>query len=327
MTDHPRGTHLDVLAVGVTYRDLIFTGLERLPRLGEENHAVAFHETWGGIATMARVSRALGRRSALCTPLGDDPMSARLVADMADQGIDTALSRVHRGWRLPVTVALSTASDRAMTTVEEPPPHGVSEHLDAHEVTASSIIVDLRDPALPWLTRARTAGSKVYASRGFDATGRWDREALGEAGICDVWMLNELEATAFTGASDATQAARRLAEHVPLVVVTRGADGMVAVDAGSGEEAAVSAFPVRATGTTGAGDSSLASFAFANGLPGLSLAERLDLTCFVVSAILSRPLGAADPPSADELIRLAERHPDQRARGIAVSLASRGAQG
>lgn len=49
---------VDVLAVGITYRDLIMTGLPDLPRLGEERHAAALHETWGGISNMARVCRA-----------------------------------------------------------------------------------------------------------------------------------------------------------------------------------------------------------------------------------------------------------------------------
>ncbi len=297
---------VDVLAVGITYRDLIMTGLPDLPRLGEERHAAALHETWGGISNMARVCRALGLTTALSTPLGDDPVSLLLAADMTSLGIDLSLSRTHPGWRLPVTVALSTAHDRAMATVEEPPPAGVSAHLDGATFRAGAVIVDLRDPVLPWIDRARAAGATVYASRGFDATGSWSPDALVRRGACDVWMLNELEATAFAGVADALEAARRLSAQVPLVVVTRGASGLLAVDAGRGEEAVVPAFAVEATGTTGAGDSALAAFVFANQVPGASLTDRLDIVAFIAATILSRPLGAADPPSRAELLARAQ---------------------
>ena len=314
---------VDVLAVGLTYRDLIMTGLPDLPRLGEERHAAALHETWGGISNMARVCRALGLNTALSTPLGDDPASSQLTADMAGLGIDMSLSRTHPGWRLPVTVALSTADDRALATVEEPPPAGVAAHLDGAAFRARAVIVDLRDPVLPGLDRARAAGAIVYASRGFDATGAWSTEALTGPGACDVWMLNELEATAFTGVDDALEAARRLTAHVPLVVVTRGASGLVAVDVVRGEEAAAPAFAVEATGTTGAGDSALAAFVFANQLPGATLADRLEVVAFIVATILSRPLGAADPPSRAELLTRAHAIRHRRMDHIIAALHGR----
>lgn len=313
----------EVLAVGVTYRDLIMTGLPVLPALGEERHATGLHETWGGISNMARVCRALGMGTALSTPLGDDTASAQLADDMRALGIDMSLSRVHPGWRLPTTVALSTADDRAMATFETPPPDGVTAHLDDLAFRAGSVIVDMRDPVLPWIDRARAADSTVYASRGFDTTGEWSSEALLSRGACDVWMLNELEAMAFTGEDDALLAARRLTAKVPLVVVTRGAAGLLAVDAASGEEAEVPAFAVRATGTTGAGDSALASFVFANTLPDLSLTRRLDLVAFIVAAILGRPSGAAEPPGLDDLLALALASDDPRLPHLAAALRGR----
>ena len=322
MGDAPR-LDTDVLTVGVTYRDLIMTGLPSLPRLGEERHATALHETWGGISNMTRVCRALGLRTAMSTPLGDDVASAQLVSDMTALGIDMSLSRTHPGWRLPTTVALSTSEDRAMATVEVAPPGGVTAHLDNASFQADSVIVDMRDPVLPWIDRVRSEGAVVYASRGFDATGAWSTEALIRGGACDVWMLNELESTAFTGAKDAREAARLLSAKVPLVVVTRGASGLLAVDAARGEEAEAPAFAVEATGTTGAGDSALASFVFANRLPSLTLAQRLDVVAFVVATILSSPSGAADPPHADELLTRARTIDDPRAGHIAAALAGR----
>ncbi len=248
----------EVLTVGLTYRDLIFTGVDALPAPGEERYATGFGEMWGGIATMARVC--------------------------------------------------ATPSD-------------VAAKLQHAEVSAPAIIVDLRDPAAPWLIRARQAGSTVFASRGFDATGEWGDDALRGLSGTDVWLLNDLEATAFTGLSDPLDAARALAARVPLVVVTRGAAGMVAVDAATGKEAHTPAFPVTPVGTTGAGDATLAAFAFAHSLPDASLTERLSLAAFIASAVLASPGGAATPPTRAQLVRLATEGSDERLGRIRELLA------
>lgn len=298
--EEPR--HLQVLAVGMTYRDVVMTGLETMPRPGEEIYASALHETWGGVATMARVCNALGLTTGLATAVGDDAASARLLDDMSRTGVDTSLTARHPDWALPVTVALSTPDDRAMVTVETPPPAGVTDHLEHRAFTADAVIVDMRDPAADWLDRARAQGAKVYASRGFDPTGEWSADSLAADDTCDVWMLNDLEARAFTGLDDPLEAARKLSARVPMVVVTRGAAGMVGVDAGSGDEASVDAFRVHPQNLTGAGDSTLAALAYAGLVPGTTLTDRLELAAFIAGAILERPQGAAQPPSLDELV-------------------------
>lgn len=303
---------VDVLTVGLTYRDLIFTGVEALPRPGEERYAQDLHEMWGGIATMARVCGALGMSTALGTAVGSDDASTRLLDDMAAAGINTSLTRRHDGWRLPVTAAMSLPGDRAMLTVEDPLPVDVAAHLDGADLRAGSIIVDLRDPAAPWLQRARAQGSTVFASRGFDPTEQWGDDALAGLGGTDVWMLNDLEAKAFTGLDDPLAAARQLAQRVPLVVVTRGPAGMVAADATTGETASTAAFPVTPRSTTGAGDSTLAALCFARSRPGATLGEHLMLAAFIASAVLASPGGAATPPTIDELIALAAHGEDPR---------------
>ncbi|MCG6568531.1 carbohydrate kinase family protein, partial [Tessaracoccus sp. ZS01] len=287
---------VDLLTVGLSYRDLIFTGVQTLPAPGEERYAEGLHEMWGGIATMARVGAALGMKTALATAAGSDDASVRLLSDAQAAGIDTSLTARHDGWRLPVTVAMSLPHDRAMLTVEDAPPADVAAHLEAETFRVPAIIVDLRDPAAPWLQRSRAAGSTVFASRGFDATGQWgDDELSGLAGT-DVWMLNDMEATAFTGLTDPMAAARHLSRRVPLVVVTRGAAGMVAVDARTGAEASVPAFAVTPLSTIGAGDTTLAALAFAHTLPGADLEDHLNLAAFITSSVLASPEGAATPP-------------------------------
>ena len=84
----------------------------------------------------------------------------------------------------------------------------------------------------------------------------------------------------------------RLAERVPVVVVSDGANGALAIDAGSGEEVAVPAYAVPAADTTGAGDVFAAGFIAAT-LWELPLAERVRFGALVAALSVTR-LGGAD---------------------------------
>lgn len=285
-----------IATVGMAYRDLVLTGLPRLPELGEELHGTALHETWGGIGNQARVCAALGVDTWLVAPAGDDEASARMLAAMQDQGVNVSACPQHVGWSLPVTIALSLPNDRAMATVETAPPTPIAPVVP---LQVDALIVDLRDAAQPWIRDAREMGKLVYASRGYDASGKWDRAGLSSG--CDVMMLNELEARMYTGESDPLLAARSLTAQVPVVVVTLGADGLLAVDSRIGEEASVPAYPAEIVSTTGAGDTTLAAFAFASHLPGTTLRERLQVAAFVAAQVLSREGGATHPPPLTEL--------------------------
>ncbi len=78
----------------------------------------------------------------------------------------------------------------------------------------------------------------------------------------------------YTGATCPRAAAHALTEHVPLAVVTLGADGAYAVDRRTGESAEVPAIEVEALDPTGAGDVFVAGFVTGT-LAGWPLADRL----------------------------------------------------
>lgn len=306
-----------VVVSGLTYRDIILTGLTALPRDGEEVYATHLFETWGGIATMARVLARLEMTTYLSTAIGDDDASGRFLKDMVTEGIDTSFTARHDAWPFPTTVALSTHQDRAMATCEIAPPLPLGHLISEAPLDTRAIIADLRDAPNAWAAAARERGAKVYASRGFDPTGEWGPAQLPGLSQCDVWMLNDLEAKAFARTSDPLAAAQILSELVPTVIVTRGKDGMVGVDRTSGEEGSVGAFPSSAKNKTGAGDSTLAAFAFAD-RPEISLKDRMLTAAFIVGAILDREAGAADPLTLRELRSLcAQRNDDSRTHSVA----------
>lgn len=318
--NNPSTTHHGAIVTGLTYRDILLTGLNALPRDGEEAYASHLFETWGGVATMARVLARLNMETHLSTAAGNDSISAAFLADMKAENIDTSLTAIHESWLLPTTVALSTAHDRAMATREEAPPLPLGHLITSAPSGTRAIIADLRDEPLPWIASARADGAKVYASRGFDPSGEWGAAQLPGLPQCDVWMLNDLEATQFARNDDPLAAARILSDQVPTVIVTRGKDGMVGIDRTTDEEASVGAFESAARNKTGAGDSTLAAFAFAD-RPGVSLHDRMLTAAFIVGAILDRDAGAADPLTLTELkVLCAERSSDPRTAAVGTVL-------
>ena len=107
----PRDT---VLSIGRIYCDLVFTGLDHMPKQGSEVFAEALTPTLGGGALIvAGQCAALGRRSALVSRYGTDRLSVAL-EDLLE-GIDVDLSYLERAADAgpQVTVAMVEGTERA----------------------------------------------------------------------------------------------------------------------------------------------------------------------------------------------------------------------
>ncbi|MBO4255243.1 carbohydrate kinase family protein, partial [Streptomyces griseorubiginosus] len=126
----------------------------------------------------------------------------------------------------------------------------------------------------PWIAQAASRGTRIFADVGWDDTGAWDLTGLADLEHCEAFLPNAEEAMRYTGASCPRAAAHALTEHVPLAVVTLGAEGAYAVDRRTGETAEVPAIAVEALDPTGAGDVFVAGFVTGT-LAGWPLADRL----------------------------------------------------
>lgn len=112
-----------------------------------------------------------------------------------------------------------------------------------------------------------------------------DFRAMIETGEIDILFANHIELAALTGADDFHAGIAALRDKVPLVVVTRSADGAVAA-AGS-ELVEVPAEPIaQVVDTTGAGDLFAAGFLFGH-VRGRPLAECLRLGAICAAEIIS----------------------------------------
>jgi len=240
--------------------DLTFPGLDALPRPGEERHATDFLRSPGGGAITAIGAARLGLSSALVSPIGADPDGHYLRAALAAEGVRWAGREVAR---TAVTVVMPTDGDRAMATFDP-----------GDQVTAGELAAVAPRSAVLSLPRLGNAppGAWLYATVG-DA----DARAVEGARVpllehARVLLVNQREAELITGLADPAEAARRLAEQAPRVVVTLGPEGALELERGRLVEA--HAPPHRVVDTTGAGDLFTAAYAWAD-LHGADAEERM----------------------------------------------------
>src|SRR5689334_18184046 len=212
---------VDVVCVGDPFLDLIFRGLPSFPTLGEERLATSLVVVPGG---MANVAYALGRlelAAVVCAPIGGDPAGRFLAGLLAEAGI-AWVGRTADA--TPVTVALPAQGDRALVTVM-PEPAVDLETLAG--IAARAIVIDL--PSAGQLTTL-PSGPWVYAVVGDPEVAMLTGRLPAALHDLRALVLNQREVVGLTGRSDVPAAARHLAELGTTVVVTRGADGAMAVE-------------------------------------------------------------------------------------------------
>ncbi|WP_308166293.1 carbohydrate kinase family protein [Actinomadura sp. NEAU-AAG7] len=300
------GPALDVFLSGRVFMDMIFTGLPGLPPPGTEIVTDGLGSAPGGAANIAVAMSRLGLRVGLAAPFGDDLFGSYLWRTLAEQeGVDLALSRRVPGWPTPVTVSMAYDSDRSMVTYARPLPAAVDESMGAAPPPARACFVDVDRPVPAWAPAMRDRGALVFADLGWDPTGAWSTEVLDRLAHVDVFLPNAAEAMAYTRTATPEEAARALSARVPVVVVKRGGDGAIALDARTGERAETGALPVQALDATGAGDVFAAGFVFAT-LAGLPLAERLRFANLCAGLSVRHRSGSLGSPCWGEIAAFGE---------------------
>ncbi|MBE6474680.1 MAG: carbohydrate kinase family protein [Actinomyces succiniciruminis] len=293
-----------VLVIGPSFLDVVMSGLTHATVPGEEQRVEDCALMPGGAANQAVTLARLGLPTGLCTYLGTDPAGG-LVTDMLEaEGVD--LSRAEHTRRQNVTVSLALDGDRALTTCgEDTVPVPVSGW-----PAPTALVADLgairtgREAVSRW--RYGPEPTMVFGDTGWDPTGRWSEEDLAPLDLVDVFTPNESEALHYTRAGTAAEAARALAERVPVVVVTCGADGVVACD---GEELlTLPALDVAVVDTTGAGDAFTSGLVWAY-LHDLGLRPAVSLACAVAAATLGRPGGSLNAPTPAQVAALVRTRP------------------
>lgn len=295
--DDPTTVRDSLLFAGDVFCDLVFSGVTA-PEQGAEVYADAFAVTPGGVANRAVAAARAGAPTTVLSRLGDDVLG-RHVYDVltAEPLLDTSLLELVPGHQSPVSVALTGPDDRSFITYEEHlGPLSVPDGLGPVAATH----VGIARPLPAWVAELRAAGTTVVGGVGWDHTGVWSADVLDRLAEVDVFVPNDVEAMRYTRTESALDAAKALAERVPLAVVTRGGDGVVAVDSARGVVLTADSLTVDVVDPTGAGDVFVASF-MAGAHHGWDLETRLRFAAASAAYAVTGLGGAASAPRPAQL--------------------------
>jgi len=273
-TDRP----LDIVVVGEANVDLLVHDAPRL-ELGKEKLAPAMDLTLGGSSSITAFNLArLGTRVGFVGVVGRDLFGRFVEERLRSAGVD--LKHVLRPANLKtgVTIWHLRGTRRAGVTYT-----GTIAALKASDVPASYLararhlhvgayfLLHALHPAAPSLFRgARRLGLTTSLDCNYDPVETWDSGIRRVLRQTDVFFPNEDEARRITGTSRVSSAAEALARLARIVVVKRGAKGVLVRSGESCFE--MPAVRVRPVDATGAGDSFNAGF-LASFVRGVSLEQ------------------------------------------------------
>ena len=303
---------MKAITLGVHVLDVLVRPVERIPEgqggeLVEEIKITAAGSAGGTALTLAK----LGAEVRSAGAVGTDATGDMLLRLLGDGGIDTSLLVRREGVVTSATVlpirpngdrpALHVIGANGAYGVDDAPRDAIAEadylHFGGPEFMGG-------EAAAQVLEHARENG--VVTSADVLAPGdpgllEWVGGALPHV---DWFFPNDDQVLAFTGESDLEAGCRALVDRgAGCVVATRGAEGVLIVDAEGSES--VPAFQVDVVDTTGCGDSLVAGF-----LRGLSLGRsRRDAAVLgnAAAALVAQGLGSDagefDLERADEFAR------------------------
>jgi sugar/nucleoside kinase (ribokinase family) len=297
----PAAAAPDVFLSGLLFYDIGFAGLPAAPAAGTEVWARERGASPGGIANFAVALSRLGLRTSLAAAIGDDVTGGLTRHELLADGIDLSLSRQLPDWPMPLTVSMAYDGDRALITHGSMPPLSPDDLIDTPPPARAAVAHLGREPQA-WIGKAVAQDTLLFADAGWEEASRYREQILAQLPGCHAFLPNDREAMAYTRTDSPAAALAKLADLVPLAVVTCGAGGAMAVDGSTGETADVPGIAVDAVDTTGAGDVFGAALVFA-ALAGLPLADRLRFAALVAALSVRRIGGAASAPRWSDLAR------------------------
>ncbi|WP_020573887.1 carbohydrate kinase family protein [Actinopolymorpha alba] len=298
-TERPR---VDVFLAGALFFDLVLAGIEAMPTPGTEVWARARAVSPGGVANRAVAAARLGLRTGLAGRAGTDLFGSHLWQLLHEEAnLDLRWSELSPAIETALTVSVTQAEDRRFLSHGEPDWESITTLTPERLPLALAAQLGVTENAVPaWARQLRGEGTLLFGGVGWDATERWSPDVLANLEHFDALVLNTTEATAYTRTDDPTVAAKQLAERVPLVAVTGGDQGAVAVDAATGELTSAPALTVEAVDPTGAGDVFFASFIFGT-LAEWPLRERLLFANLCAGHSVRTLGGAVSAPTWEDL--------------------------
>jgi len=307
---------LDIVAIGNAIVDVIasaddaFLKAEGLTKGGmqliDATRAEALYgrmgpgrEVSGGSAanTLAGAA-ALGRSCAFVGQVADDQLGSVFAHDIRAHGV--RFDTPPRAGEPPTgrcLVLVTPDGERTMNTLLGASHYLPTQSLDEGLIRGASILYlegYMWDPEEPRrvmreaIRIARDAGTIVAMTLSVNfiiELHRADLQGLIDDGLIDILFVNDDEVRCLTQIEDIETAIAKVAAQVPLLVVTMGAEGAVAIK--DGVRSSVAAEPVaRVVDTTGAGDLFAAGF-LAGHSEGRSVQDSLRMGAIAAAEVIS----------------------------------------
>jgi sugar/nucleoside kinase (ribokinase family) len=261
----------DLLVAGEINPDLILSG-DTQPAFGQAEKLVdsAVMTIGSSSAIFACGATRLGLKVAFVGVCGEDIFGRFMLGEMTKHGVDGSAVRVdpERQTGLSVILNRGDQGDRAILThlgssIADLRAEDVTDHLldqSRHLHVASYFLQTALQPGLADLfTRSHRLGLSISLDTNWDPSGQWRGfdELLKQV---DVFLPNENEALALTGAASVESAAEALGEKCGTVALKLGAQGALAC----WEKKIVHtpALKVQVVDTVGAGDTFDAGFIY-----------------------------------------------------------------
>jgi sugar/nucleoside kinase (ribokinase family) len=319
-------TRLDVLAIGDAIVDVIassdddFLAAEGLVKgsmqvLDAEGATRLYskmnqaRETSGGSAanTMAGIA-ALGGRAGFVGQVAADQLGEIFAHDIRALGVEFRTPPLKGG--LPTgrcLILVTPDAQRTMNTFRGAAHELSRDALDAGQIRSAGILYleaylwrspgprSAMDEAMRIAHRAGREVAFTLSDIACIAPHRAEMMAMLEAGAIDMLFANDNEVRELAGLPDRESAIAAIQEKVPLLVVTCGAEGALAVDRGRRVSVPIAGLGSGVVDTTGAGDLFAAGFLHGQA-QGRSLEDSLRIGSIAAAEVISH-FGAR--PEAD----------------------------
>ena len=252
-----------IAGAGLTNIDLLYTGMSRIPDVGEELYSEGFELQLGGglPATLINLGR-LGIPTKIATELGNDIFSNFAKERFEENNVSP--ENLYRGDGIPVNItsAIILKDDRSFITYGKgaivPDDAGREQFYNL----AHGSRVTLMQPGgfLEAYKKLHDEGTTLILDTG------WDDELSIEKyrdylEIADYYTPNKKEALKITGASTPDEALERLGEFFEKPVVKLDKEGCIGME--NGERFFVPSIDeFKNVDSTGAGDAFLAGFSY-----------------------------------------------------------------
>jgi len=307
------------LVVGDVNVDIILSGIDGLPILGQERCCDVFAMLLGGSsANCASCLAGLGAAVDFWGKVGCDALGDFVLRELQQRHIHASCMIQDSTIRTGACVALSYSSDRALISymasigslrLEDLPLEQVGQYDHLH---SGSIFIQqgLRADFGKLFKAAKEQGLTTSLDSGWDPAEHWQVDIQGLLPYVDYFLPNEAEALHLSHKGSVEDAADELSRFGKTIVVKRGKEGALAR---SGSQVWLApAFKIESVETTGAGDCFNAGLLYALIEKGRALPEALQFAngCGAIGA--STPGGTSASPSADEVDRFIE---ERLARG------------